>query len=141
MSELAWYWGRKAFKRNPVLLDAVRSLDAELKWRSEQSPDFYGEREEIYTFPRTDYGRVTWDMTYGKYKALAPIYVPSDRFPDRPPVKEGLLVAASNLIVPTIAEDAIPRHIANGIDIPSIDEIDDGEDEIRTHEGVAPLRP
>lgn len=122
---LPWYETRKAFKRRSVLMDTARKLDAELKWRCDQSPGAYQQEEKVYTFPRTDFGRVTWDMTYQKYHSCAPFYVGADRFPEGK-YEDGMLVPASNLVIPNIPEDAVPRHMANGIDIPSIDEIDDG---------------
>ena len=119
----AWYWDRKTFKRNERMLDAVRALDAELAWRSEHSESHTP--ETTYSFPRTDFGRVTWDTSYKRFHPLCWQYVSSDRWLNRH-VPDGHLVPASNLDIPAFDESRLPLHIIDQFDIASIDEIDEG---------------
>jgi hypothetical protein len=119
-AELPWYMTRRAFRGRDALRNAAKEIDQELAWRFNDLPST-GRAFKAHSFTRMDYGRVTWDMSWGRYKPLRWRLNSTEKQDD-----DGFVIPASSLALPADPFDAVPVHVAYMLDLPSIEDMDDG---------------
>lgn len=117
---LPWYETAKAFRKNARLRETAKTIDEELHYRFIGYPAALFPPKS-YRFPRTDYGKVSWDTSWGKFSFRHPHYIDGPKYEN-----EGHVVPASSLALPPLPDDAVPQHVAHLLDYPSIEEIDVG---------------